>query len=848
MIPCVVGSRTVVALMAALVWALNAGAVSAAAATTAPARVPLNAASPWPEMRHDSRNTGNSPIVARYHGDRPWAFQTARGVFSTPVIGGDGTIYIGSGDGYMYALRSDGRLRWKLGAGGLIDAAGALSAYDPRLGSAPLTFGSASDKLYHVTTPTRGRPRILWTYRASVPPVPGQGVDWWEGGVAVGPGGVLYAGNTGGTAYAVRPDATRLWTFTAGNSVWTMPAFAGDGSSFWGSLDLNVYRLSNTGAVLWKTFVPGYVVSSPAIGSNGTVYVGSFDSRLYALNPATGAISWSYKTSDHIYSSPALGQNAHGHTDAIYFASANGSVYALTPAGKLIWRSDTGAPVRSSPVLGRAPGGGEIAYVGSSNGKLYAFDAATGRLRWSYNTTPSNPYLAVRNNLNGSPALGRTGIYIGSQAGMVDYVPYDYCLHRRDPRCATSRGPALAATVDRIFPVDVGGNIVASHSVTRVPAATVINLRLVVRRRGQTINAAILDPSAAVHARPAFPFTVQESGDGQYLYVLPHGLLKPDSLYRLRVAGSYTDNGTNMGNLDSHGRVAGSFSTTVSFRTAAVPARMPLVRGRNAVSAITISRLSVPMPSFLASVNQIGFDSYDWIASTIARTRRTVLLWVIGATRGTDGRELVQSRSPFAFALFGRYAGGSVDLSSPNVPLQFSFGQVPLRQFELRGELEPDLRFAPESSLYADTVCASVPTYGAELEFSGLCNPQGVLATSGTFLGSAYRGTANVRPAGVRAGAVTLVRPTARHAGLASVRLSGASLPSSAHHVAAILLTDAATDVPIALDYQAATSLRINAGGAITGVGLTIPAGTKLPRRILAYVILDAFPIGRTRL
>ncbi len=107
----------------------------ASAVAAAGASVPLDAASPWPEMRHDSRNTRLSPIVARYHGDRPWVFQpwvfqTGRGIFSTPVIGADGTIYVGSADSYFYAIAPDGRLRWRLKTGGLIDAAGALAAED----------------------------------------------------------------------------------------------------------------------------------------------------------------------------------------------------------------------------------------------------------------------------------------------------------------------------------------------------------------------------------------------------------------------------------------------------------------------------------------------------------------------------------------------------------------------------------------------------------------------------------------------------------------------------------------------------------------------------------------------
>jgi len=135
--------------------------------------------------------------------------------------------------------------------------------------------------IYHLRTGRlrRGERRILWTTRPTLPPNGGQLVRWWEGNVAVGPGGNLYAGNTGGTAYAITPGGRRVWTFTGGNSIWTTPAFAADGSSYWGSLDFHIYHLNPRGRPLWQTFTPGYVVSSPAIGSDGTVYVGSFDSK-----------------------------------------------------------------------------------------------------------------------------------------------------------------------------------------------------------------------------------------------------------------------------------------------------------------------------------------------------------------------------------------------------------------------------------------------------------------------------------------------------------------------------------------------------------------------------------------
>ena len=119
------------ALAAAALSALCLTGPAAPAAAKAPNYhydVPVQQSSPWPEMRRDSRNTGASPIRARYRGGEPWRFRTARGIFSTPVIGGDGTVYVGSADHDFYALRPDGRLRWKLRTGGIIDAAAAIGA------------------------------------------------------------------------------------------------------------------------------------------------------------------------------------------------------------------------------------------------------------------------------------------------------------------------------------------------------------------------------------------------------------------------------------------------------------------------------------------------------------------------------------------------------------------------------------------------------------------------------------------------------------------------------------------------------------------------------------------------
>jgi outer membrane protein assembly factor BamB len=816
--------------------------------------VPVQAKSPWPEMRRDSRNTASSPIHARYRGDRPWSFATARGIFSTPVIGANGTVYVGSADQYFYALRSDGRVLWRFRTGGIIDAAAALGSRAKKGRSAPITFGSGDERLYHLrTTPhlTRKR-RIAWTFEPTLPPVGGQEVSWWEGNPAVGPEGTIYVGNTGGAAYAINPDGTQRWATPRGQSVWTTPAFGQGseaGNSFWGSVDLYAFSLDQNGRLRWQTFTPGYVTSSPALGSDGTVYVGSFDHRLYALDPDTGQVRWSFLTDAHIYSSPALGSGPQGETSAIYIGSADGSVYALDPNGHLLWRYDTDDPIRSSPVVGRKPrGGGEIVYVGSSNGKLYALDAATGSRRWSFDTTPRDPALRDRNDLNGSPALGRRGVYIGGEHGRVWFVPYDYCLHSRNARCDRHPGQDFGKNLNRMFFVTPGGTTVSARSGLKIPSATVLATRLIVRKAGLTEDAA-LQPSATleglVSTKPRFALTPQLSGDGHFLFIRPTGPMRPNTRYRVRIRGDWRVGSAPVSD-------AGTVDTTLGFRTSRSRGKLPLRAGRQGVRAFTISRLAIPLPPLLPSVNQIGFDSYDMIAGTIARGRANrrgegrLLLWVIGARRDRDGVLRPDPSGNFQFPLSGTYRRDTLELGSQDLSLQFSFGSVPLRLFDVRGQMTPDLAMRPGAGIYSETSCADVPNYSAQLRIAGVCNAQDTLAASGTLLTGAYGShAANRRPHGVRLASLQLTPPAPNAAGTALATLAlarGTRYPAN-KHAGSILLTGPGGEV-VPLDYRHATSHMTDSRGDLRAIQLTIPAGTQLPRPVRAYAILDVFPLG----
>jgi hypothetical protein len=52
----------------------------------------------WPMFHHDAQHTGLSPIAPPSAGLLKWSFQTEGEIWSSPAIGLDGTIYVGSLD------------------------------------------------------------------------------------------------------------------------------------------------------------------------------------------------------------------------------------------------------------------------------------------------------------------------------------------------------------------------------------------------------------------------------------------------------------------------------------------------------------------------------------------------------------------------------------------------------------------------------------------------------------------------------------------------------------------------------------------------------------------------------
>jgi eukaryotic-like serine/threonine-protein kinase len=215
------------------------------------------------------------------------------------------------------------------------------------------------------------------------------------------------------------------WKFKTQGAVLTTPAVAA-GTVYFGSNDHTFYALdAQSGALRWKYPTHGRVTSSAAV-AGGRVYFGSYDSNFYALDAQSGALAWKFATSgerrfsarhlhgaepanelmpdpfDVYLSSPALADGV------LYFGSGDGNVYALDAAsGALRWKFQTGGVVHASPAVANG-----TVYVGSWDSYFYALEAASGHERWRFKTG-EDPAINNQVGIQSSAAVADGIVYFG---------------------------------------------------------------------------------------------------------------------------------------------------------------------------------------------------------------------------------------------------------------------------------------------------------------------------------------------------------------------------------------------------------------------------------------------------
>jgi outer membrane protein assembly factor BamB len=230
---------------------------------------------------------------------------------------------------------------------------------------------------------------------------------------------------------------TLLWKFKTGGRVISSPLVVGD-VIYVGSTDGSLYAINRAdGTQRWKFDSKGPISSSPAL-HNGLVFISSVDGLVYAIDAGTGQSKWTFATKgerrftapgihgaiprtermpdpfDVFTSSPAV---ANG---IVYIGSGDQNVYALDAnTGALRWSFATGDVVHASPAIANG-----VVIIGSWDRNVYALDAQTGRERWRY-TTGNDTTIYNQIGIASSAAVANGAVFVGGRDGKfhaVDFV------------------------------------------------------------------------------------------------------------------------------------------------------------------------------------------------------------------------------------------------------------------------------------------------------------------------------------------------------------------------------------------------------------------------------------------
>ena len=229
-----------------------------------------------------------------------WKFKTGGPLHASPVIA-NGTLYIGSTDGKLYALDAkQWNIKWVFDAGDAI-------RYSATVLGNRVYFSARNNKVYALDAETGSK---LWEYKTK---------SWTDAPLIVAdnkvyigafPSKIYLLNARTGKLEAMRERTVRIQNVEYGcaNGVFRP-----------------VYPKHN--AKLWRGETGGS--ESYPVMANGTVYIGGRDGKIHGFDSASKTETWVYQTGGFVDAAPAISDGI------LYAASGDGYVYAFTNASEV---------------------------------------------------------------------------------------------------------------------------------------------------------------------------------------------------------------------------------------------------------------------------------------------------------------------------------------------------------------------------------------------------------------------------------------------------------------------------------------------------------------------------------
>lgn len=183
------------------------------------------------------------------------------------------------------------------------------------------------------------------------------------------------------------------------------------------------------------------------------VYIGSSQKTLFALHKTRGETIWQRDFGSPLSSAPLyIKAGIVGPEPLLIVGEDAGQVTALEPkSGQPRWTYRTRGPVQTRPVLA-----GNLLYITSNEGRIYAIDVRTGAWRWQYDREATDTF-SIRGQSGALPVGDR--VYVGFPDGYLS------CLNAETGEVIWNR--ALAGEASRFTDVDsspalIGDTLVVS--------------------------------------------------------------------------------------------------------------------------------------------------------------------------------------------------------------------------------------------------------------------------------------------------------------------------------------------------------------------------------------------------
>jgi outer membrane protein assembly factor BamB len=345
---------------------------------------PALLAEDWPVGRGNAQSTGVADEILAPPLAVLWKFSAGKdGPFEANAVVADGTVYVGSFDGNLYAIDANtGKKKWAYKTELGFSAAAAVN--NGRV------FAGDADGVVVCLNADSGEKVWEFTTGGEID----GGLNFYQD--------KLLVGSQDATLYCLSCETgEKVWEFKIGDQIRALPTVAGN-RCFLAGCDgkLHVVDL-DTGTAAGTIDIDSPTGCTPAVVDK-LVFFGTEGSTFFAIHWADQSVAWKF-TSERNLSYRA---SAAATPQAVVIGGRDKQVLAFEPAtGKVQWRYTARHRVDSSPVIS-----GKVVYFGSSDGRVTALNLASGEPVWQYE---------AGGQFTAAPAIAKGNLFIGNTDGTL---------------------------------------------------------------------------------------------------------------------------------------------------------------------------------------------------------------------------------------------------------------------------------------------------------------------------------------------------------------------------------------------------------------------------------------------